>query len=205
MQACPSSALDETMLLSRVAGNRSLAVGLLREFYVTHADVVHRIRAAVGARADDDAFRLLHRTAGTAANLGLAQLAAAAARAEQVMHDALRRGTKVVGLDLDAVERCLHEALAEILAVEARLTAPCDAPCDAPPVAPLDTERRADLMAQLAEDLQAARLEALDRVALLASHMGPEAAPLSAAVARLDFVEAAGILKALQQQHGDPR
>ena len=78
MQAHLSSALDETMLLSRVSGNRSLAVGLLREFYVTHADVVHRIRAAIGARADDDAFRLLHRTAGTAANLGLAQLAAVA-------------------------------------------------------------------------------------------------------------------------------
>lgn len=201
MQACPSSALDETMLLSRVAGNRSLAVGLLREFYVTHADVVHRVRAAVGARADDDAFRLLHRTAGTAANLGLAQLAAAAARAEQVLHDALRRGTKVVGLDLDSLERCLHEALAEILAVEARLTAMTVTA----PIVPLDTKRRIDLMARLAEDLQAARLEALDRATLLAAHMGPEAAPLAAAVARLDFVEAAGILKALQQQDGDPR
>lgn len=209
MQAHLSSALDETMLLSRVSGNRSLAVGLLREFYVTHADVVHRIRAAIGARADDDAFRLLHRTAGTAANLGLAQLAAVAARAERVIHDALRRGTTIVGLDLDAVERCLNEALAEILAVEARLNdSPGGQPVAPPgsqPVAPMDAERLAGLMARLAEDLQAARLEALDRTAILASHMGPEAEPLSAAVARLDFVEAAGILRGLQQRDGDPR
>jgi HPt (histidine-containing phosphotransfer) domain-containing protein len=189
------------MLLSRVGGNRALALGLLREFYVSHADVVHRVRCAVQARANEDAFRLLHRTAGTAANLGLNQLAAAAGRAEEVMHHSPRGRRVAAGLDLDSVERCLHEALAEIQAAEIRLS---DAPAGPPGIA-ISPGEVAALMHRLAEDLRASRLDALDVAATLAPHLGTAGTPLSAALARLDFVQAAGILGALQnptETHG---
>ncbi|MGC2857179.1 Hpt domain-containing protein [Novispirillum sp. DQ9] len=201
MSRSPSSVLDEPMLLARLGGNRALALGLLREFYVTHADVVHRVRAALRAEALPDAFRLLHRTAGTAANLGLAQLAAVAAQAETAVSAAIKDGRAGAGLlDLDAVERCLHEALAEIQGIEERLS---DRPL--PPAARPDSRRRAELMARLNAQLRASDLEALDTAADLAPLLGPDAGPLSSALARLDFVEAAGILGALTIREGEPR
>lgn len=209
MPPTPTAPFDERMLLARVGGNRALARGLLREFYVTHADVVHRIRAALGAQALDDAFRLLHRTAGTAANLGLSPLAEATGRAEIIVRAAV--DTKAGGgtpglasLNLDDVETLLHEALSAIQEAEAGLTAP------AGPVSPTapnaeQSARRADLMGRLEEQLRVNDLQALDTAAALAPFLGPEAEPLASALARLDFAEAAGILGSLTIREGEPR
>lgn len=212
----PAPVLDEPMLLARVGGNRALARGLLREFYVSHADVVHRIRAALGAEALDDAFRLLHRTAGTAANLGLGPLAAAAGQAEEVVRAATRKAgdlhaLNLQALDLDTVERRLHQAMAAIQQTGERLA-------DSAAVAPggegggggggghaADRSRRAMLLARLCEQLQTSDLQALDTASDLAPLLGPEAAALAAAVARLDFAEAAGILSSLTIPEGETR
>lgn len=203
MPPCSASVLDEPMLLARVGGNRALARGLLREFYVSHADVVHRVRAALNAEALDDAFRLLHRTAGTAANLGLGPLAGAAGDAENVVRDATRGRADIDSLRLDDLEHHLHDALAAIQGAESRLDDRPAAVQRNPVVS--DARRRADLIARLNDQLRLNDLQALDTAASLAPLLGPEAETLTSALARLDFAEAAGILGSLTIREGETR
>lgn len=185
--------LDEPLLLSRVGGNRRLALTLLREFSATHGGVVAEARRALRRGDANAAFRLLHRTAGTAGNLGLGPLSAAAARAEDALRATLAGGEAGAVPDLDAVEhrmRDAKDAIAEILAEDDPATRNA---------APADVRRHNALLARLAEEVSSFSLSALDTAAELAPLLGEDGDRLADALARLDFPEAAGILGALQR------
>lgn len=188
--------INDVALLARVGGNASLAASLLGEFAGANTSALDHVDSALSEGNVDAAFRAIHQIAGTAGNLGLERLAAAAKRSETALSEALKTESPATSphlseVDLDTIERCLCEALVGCRVVIARLSA------DRPPQAtPSDLENaEARLRQRLVEELTDARLEALDTLEELAPFLGPEARDLRGALARLDFTTAAGILR----------
>ena len=79
------SGLDAAAGLRRVAGNRSLYLGLLRQFAEKHAGAATRVSEALAARDRAGAERTAHTIRGIAGNLGLGTLEAASELLEKAI------------------------------------------------------------------------------------------------------------------------
>jgi two-component system sensor histidine kinase/response regulator len=89
--------LDAAQGLRRVAGNRKLYLGLLRQFVDGQGDAADRIRESLARGERPVAERLAHTVKGTAANLGAAGVQAAAGALEKALRDGAE-GPRVEGL-----------------------------------------------------------------------------------------------------------
>jgi two-component system sensor histidine kinase/response regulator len=180
--------IDVATALARVNGKQELLWRLLREFRERHADAAARLAVLIARGARDDARDLAHTLKGGAATLGARRIAAAAARLE----GAVREG-QAPREDLDELERALAEVVGAVLP-EPSAPAPAPARADAAPA-----------LRALAEALAGRSLGAgamLDelRAALAGRALEAEIDRLGAAIARLDYAQAAEQLRALESR-----
>ena len=158
--------LDTADALSRVAGNRTLYLKLLRKFASEHGLASAQIAAQLQAGDRDLAERRAHAVRGVAANLGARTLQAAAAQLEAALHDnAEPAQLDALLLQFDAVLIPFVERLRSALGEEERV----------PDVlaANLDPALRAKVIAQMQQLLAQFDAAALD---CLEAHRGVFAA-----------------------------
>ena len=91
----PLDSIDVAGALKRMAGNARLYRRLLWKWIDTESDAATRLRGKLEASEQAAAARDLHTLRGAAANLGLTEVAASAARLEQALN-AGRDGTALL-------------------------------------------------------------------------------------------------------------
>jgi two-component system sensor histidine kinase/response regulator len=92
--------LDTAGGLKRVAGNRKLYLGLLRQFTDKQADASARVAAALARDDYAEAERIAHSVKGVAGNIGLAAVQASAGALEQAART--KQGVKAAATKLEA-------------------------------------------------------------------------------------------------------
>ena len=128
----PSTLLDRSAGLARVAGNEQLYSRLLWQFRDQQAQAVDQIRAAIEGGDRSLAERLAHTLKGVAGNVGAMQVHGAAATLEQLIH----RNAAVSDIELatKTVAAAMNPLLAELLKLPAPVHTAAHATAAAPPV-----------------------------------------------------------------------
>ncbi|NCT85233.1 MAG: response regulator [Comamonadaceae bacterium] len=190
--ATTAAILEPEAALRRLGGRRGLYERLAKSFAQDAPAELEALGRHLQQSGRTDAMRVLHTLRGLAGAIGASALAAAAGRQEQALRDG---ATLEAAVDRAALGALLDDSLAAL----APWTSPAEPPPEvaAPPRAaggPLEALRRLRLLLVERNMRSVAACEQL--AADHASQLGPELGPLSAAVARLDFVKA---LKACDQ------
>jgi PAS domain S-box-containing protein len=107
--------LDAAAGLRRVAGNRKLYLGLLRQFAENQGDAMARLAAALAAQDRATAERIAHTVKGVAGNLGFGVLQGVAGEVEKALHEAqpAKGALSRLEAELARVLASLHDALGD--------------------------------------------------------------------------------------------
>ena len=178
--------LDTALGLSRVMGNQTLYLNLLRKFASGQHDAAHQIRQALQANDRPLAERLAHTLKGVAGNIGASELQSQAATLEQAIRE---QGDARLPLDdLEPPLMRLCQQLAAALDDGPLAKASDDEPhIDIRPV----LERLAHLLGE--DDSEA--LEVLDEHQSQLQHCAPERLQrLATAIRNFEFEQALAIV-----------
>jgi PAS domain S-box-containing protein len=190
--------------LERVGGNRKLYARLLAEFASSQAAAAERIRHAVELSDYEEAARQAHTLRGSAANLGMADLALVAGDVELALrHGRLEIYAMAVG-DLEGQLAVVMSSLADLSL--AAPTAPAAAGTNGAQA--FDREGAMEQLARLRKLLEAGDFEASATVDELAKRcggrFGSEVEALRQHVDTLDFTSALEIADAIARQCAQP-
>lgn len=191
--------IDLAGLLRRVGGNREVARRLLGNFWSSQSDATDRIEERLQGGHAAEARRLAHTLAGTAGNLGLAEVRVRAKELEAVLvGDEIDAQASDVRLALDRLVASLGAASTAIDGLLSRWQV-------AAPVSPGGSVDHAALqrcIAALRADIDASDLAAMERLeplrAALAGALPEACEALAAAVQTLDFAAALSALDRLE-------
>ncbi|MDY0744147.1 response regulator [Paucibacter sp. R3-3] len=186
--------LNCTEGLSRVSGNRTLYLSLLRRFVNTQRNLTADIADAL-ARGDIAlAERLAHSARGVCGNIGARGLVPLAQAVERAVVAPTGAET------LAPMLRALEQPLAALIAgLDRFFDAAAPQPAELAPAPQADQDQLDPVMAELTRLFEDDNPEALGyleaHAAMLAPAMGPTLAALRASVAAFDFAEAQQIMR----------
>jgi len=186
--------LDLKAALIRVGGDHRLLVSLLTRFEAAHTGAVGEVRRLLADGAGQEAARGLHLLRGIAANLGAADVARLATRAEARIKDG--RDAEVGGV-LAELEAAMAVVIGSVRILAARVAAPVSPTAGSEPAGsePVDRAAQKERLAGVLVLLRNNDLKAVDEFEALRPTLEPSvpSAPLLAlagAIEGLDFVSA---------------
>jgi PAS domain S-box-containing protein len=174
--------IDIATALNRVAGNRRLYRRLLEQFAKKQGDMDELIKAALLNGDRESAERYAHTLKGSAGNLGMGSVQAAAAKVEK----AIRDGNSDVSVLLEELEGSLSKQVASIQA------ALVDGESTASPQAPFEAGAAGTSIRRLLAMIDASDGEAADVVEEVTANLAARIEPnrlngLRDAIAEFDF------------------
>jgi two-component system sensor histidine kinase/response regulator len=189
--------LDTAGGLKRVAGNRKLYLGLLRQFIDNQADASARVAAALARDDYAEAERIAHSVKGVAGNIGLAAVQASAGALEQAAR--AKQGVKAAATKLEADMARAIAALSDALPAGAQAGAVA-----APATGAAQTAASAARLAALLADSDGEAVDYLDAHAAPVRALFADGAyaAFEKAVAGFDFEAALAQLRAAAAERG---
>ena len=195
------SGVDVSQGLQVLLGNTAKYCDLLRRFTKTHGEELQALRTALNAQDHDTALHMAHRIKGTAATLGLVQIAAAAAHIEHKLR--VPTGAPMAEASFEPELRSMQQAATDVAAALPAAPAPA---AESEPVplgmAKADRQLQLALVAQLDALLAHSDAEAIALVqantALLRDALGDATNDVSQKVQQFNFEAALQALRASQ-------